>query len=60
MYKKGNKHMKDKKKDYSPSSWRAHFELLKKDTGLSSWQIYVISVGLFIVSVAAMLWVVLP
>jgi len=52
--------MKDKKKDYSPSSWRAHFELLKKDTGLSSWQIYVISVGLFIVSVAAMLWVVLP
>ena len=48
--------MAKKKKDYSPSSWEAHFELLKKDTGLKGWQIYLISGTLFVISVTAMFW----
>lgn len=47
--------MAKKKKNYSPSSWEAHFELLKKDTGLNGWQIYLISGILFVIFIVCIL-----
>ena len=40
-----------KKKNYGASSWQAHFEDLKKQTGLNGWQIYLISIVMFVLSV---------
>ena len=51
--------MAKKKKHVSPSSRKAHFEQLKKDTGLQGWQIYLISGALFVVAVVCMFVLVL-
>lgn len=42
---------KKKKKYYRPGSWEAELEDAKKITGLKTWQVYLISITLFVLNI---------
>lgn len=50
---------KKKKKYYRPGSWEAQLEDAKKITGLKTWQVYLISITLFVLSIIIMFWAIL-
>ena len=50
---------KKKQKYYRPGSWEAELEDAKKITGLKTWQVYLISITLFVLSIIIMFWAIL-